>query len=88
MMPSDMNLKIKSGAVGYNNKIFISDGTFSLGKNDKVNAFKLAKINHKALQAVQPTITHNQKPRETQTDEKIAVIIFIAGVCAIWNMFQ
>ena len=38
MLPSDMNLKIRSGTVGYNNKILVSDGKFSLGKNDKVNA--------------------------------------------------
>ena len=38
MLPSDMNLKIRSGTVGYNNKIFISNGTFSLGRNEKVDA--------------------------------------------------
>ena len=38
MLPSYMNLKIRSGTVGYNNKILISDGKFSLGKNEKVNA--------------------------------------------------
>ena len=32
MLPSDMNLKIKTGSVGYNNKILISDEKFSLGK--------------------------------------------------------
>ena len=32
MLPSDMNLKIRSGTVGYNNKILISDGKFILGK--------------------------------------------------------
>ena len=31
-IPSDMNLKIRSGTVGYNNKILVSDGNFSLGK--------------------------------------------------------
>ena len=38
-----MNLNIKSGTVGYNNKILVSDGPFSLGKNDKVNTFELVK---------------------------------------------
>ena len=37
MLPSDMNLNIKTGTVGYNNKILVSDGKFNLGKNDKVN---------------------------------------------------
>ena len=32
MLPSNMELKIKTGTVGYNNKILISDGNFSLGK--------------------------------------------------------
>ena len=32
MLPSDMNLEIKTGTVGYNNKILVSDEKFSLGK--------------------------------------------------------
>ena len=32
MLPTDMNLNIKPGSVGYNNKILVSNGTFSLGK--------------------------------------------------------
>ena len=50
MLPSDMNLKTKAGTVGYNNKILISDGNFSLGKNDEVN--EMLKMSH------QSTITH------------------------------
>ena len=50
MLPSDMNLKIKTGTVGYNNKILVSDGNFSLSKNDEVN--ETPKISH------QSTITH------------------------------
>ena len=37
MLPSDMNQNIRSGTVRYNNKILVSDGKFSLEKNDKVN---------------------------------------------------
>ena len=48
MFPSDMNLKIRSGTVGYNNKILVSDEKFSLGKNDEVNA-GLAKPEEEAL---------------------------------------
>ena len=32
MLPSDVNLKIKTGTVRYNNKILVSDGKFNLGK--------------------------------------------------------
>ena len=38
MIPSDMNLKIRSGTVGYNDKILVSDEKFILGKNEKVNS--------------------------------------------------
>ena len=34
LLPSDMNLKIKTGTVGYNHKILISDEKFSLGKTE------------------------------------------------------
>ena len=37
MLPSNMELKIKTSTVGYNNKILVSDGNFSLGKNYEVN---------------------------------------------------
>ena len=36
MLPSDMNLKIKTDTVRYNNKILVSDEKFSLGKNDEI----------------------------------------------------
>ena len=38
MFPSNMELRIKTGTVRYNNKILVSDGNFSLGKNDEVNS--------------------------------------------------
>ena len=40
MLPSNMNLKIKTGTVGYNNKILVSDEKFILGKNEKVNSLE------------------------------------------------
>ena len=40
MLPSDMKLKIRSGTMGYNNKILVSDGKFILGKNEKVNSLE------------------------------------------------
>ena len=49
MLPSDINLKIRSGTVGYNNKILVSDGNFSLGKNDEVN--ETPKISHQSTHA-------------------------------------
>ena len=47
MLPRDMTLKIRLGTVGYNNKILVSDGKFSLGKNDEVNLVVPAMKSHK-----------------------------------------
>ena len=60
MLPSDISLSIRSGTVGYHYKILLPDGTFSLGKNSKVNTLELAKggdkpkISHKVV--VQPSL--------------------------------
>ena len=89
MLPSDMNLHIKTETVGYNNKILISDSKFNLGKNDNVNA-KGTKISHKdskikSHKAV-TTATHKdsngvlvQKPTVAHKEEKIALILSLAG---------
>ena len=51
MLASDMNLKIKRGAVGYNHKILVSDGNFSLGKNDEVKFMEAPAIkSHRVTQ--------------------------------------
>ena len=80
MLPSNMNLKIRSGTVGHNNKILVSDEKFSLGKNDMVNVppsigaqapgpavkshAQTADSNDVLAHA--PTITHkNQEPLQT-----------------------
>ena len=60
MLPSNMELKIKTGTVGYNNKILVSDGNFSLGKNDEVNSLEPAAIkSHKDSDLIRQTaVTH------------------------------
>ena len=44
MIPSDMTLKIRSGTVGYSNKILVSDEKFILGKNEKHAGLNWLKI--------------------------------------------
>ena len=56
MLPSDMELRIKTGTVGYNNKILVSDGNFSLGKNDQVNSLETPAIKTNSLET--PAINH------------------------------
>ena len=56
MLPSNMNLNIRPGAVGYNNKILVSDEKFSLRKMKRLT---LASLNKKRRQ---------QQKRLTKTD--------------------
>ena len=116
MLPSNMELRIRSRTVGYNNKILVSDGKFNLGKNDEVNSSKTPAIetnsletpaikNHKTnsleTPAIEshsntaqglthaPTISHkDEKPKITHNEEKIALVLALAGGFAIWNVFR
>ena len=99
MLPSNMVLKIKTGTVGYNNKILISDGNFSLGKNDEVNA-GLAKSEEETMTKQKTTTIHKvvtkapqppapaEKAIITHEDEKIAFILLLAGGFTVWYMFR
>ena len=77
-------MKIKTGTVGYNNKILVSDGKFSLGKNVEVNLMAPVMKSHKDSNEVlllrlahAPTITHkSQEPKTTHNDEKVALVLF------------
>ena len=103
MLPSDMNLKIKSGTVGYNNKILVSDEKFSLGKNDEVNLLAPAIKSHRVTQTATnsndvlpprglhaPNISQkNLGPHTiTHNNEKIALVLFLASGFAIRNIFR
>ena len=70
MLPSDMTLKIRLGAVGYNNKTFVSDAKFNLGKNDEVNLAVPATKSHKTNSLETPAIkNHKTNSLETPTIE-------------------
>ena len=59
---TDMTLKIRPGTVRYNNKIFVSDEKFILGKNEKVNSLETPAIkNHKTNSLETPTIKNKKK---------------------------
>ena len=66
MIPSDMTLKIRLGTVGYNNKILVSDGKFSLGKNYEVNLVVPAIKSHKTNSLETPAIK-NHKTNSLET---------------------
>ena len=112
MFPSDITLNIRPGTVGYNNKILVSDGKFSLGKNDEVNLVVPAIKSHKTnsletpaiknhkTNSLEPTtittsqgLTHtpaiSQEPKTIiHNEEKIALVLALAGGFAIWNIFR
>ena len=101
MLPSNMELRIKTGTVGYNNKIIISNGKFILGKNDEVNSLETAVMKtHKDSNLVaQTSVTHRnvestaathrdlEQIAATHEEEKIALIFSLPGIFIIWNMF-
>ena len=65
MLPTNTELRIRSGAFGYNNKILISDKKFNLGKNDEVNSLETPAIkNHKTNSLETPAIkSHSNTAR-------------------------
>ena len=50
MLPSNMELRIRSGTVGYNNKILVSDGKFNLRRNDEVNSLETPTVETNSLE--------------------------------------
>ena len=98
-----MTLKVRSGTVGYNNKILVSDEKFILGKNEKVNSLETALMkSHKHSNIVtQTAVTHKdsektavthkdleKKPTITHDKEKIALILSLTGIFMVWYLFQ
>ena len=97
MLPSDMNLKIRSGTLG-----IITKFSFPSGEKRKVNLTVPSIKSHKVTQtapnsndALLPHGSHtpnisqkNQEPKTiTHNDEKIALVLALASGFAIWNIF-
>ena len=45
-----MELRIRSGTVGYNNRILISEGKFNVEKNDEANSLETLAIETNSLE--------------------------------------
>ena len=102
MIPSDMTFKIRSGTVGYNNKILVSDEKFILEKNEKVNSLEAPVMkSHKGSNVVTQTavthrdsetaVTHKDLEKKltiTHEEEKIALILSLTGIFMVWYLFQ
>ena len=102
MLPSNMNLKTRSGTVGYNNKILVSDEKFSLGKNVEVNSLVLEPASvdepvipmpkghpsHGVAGETPPGSAHELAKKPAHEDEKIALVLFLTGGFVIRNLFR
>ena len=101
VLPSDMNLKIKTGTVRYNNKILFCDGNLNLGKNENVNLTTPAIKNHKgnsletpAMKSTQTAVNSErtadleQKTIISHQDEKVALVLSLTGIFTRWSIFR
>ena len=94
MLPTNMELRNRSGTVGYNNKILVSDGNFSLEKNENVNSLKTPAIETNSLET--PAIeSHSntargltQAPTISHEDEKAVFILLLTGGFFVWFLFR
>ena len=73
MLPSSMKLRIRSGTVGYNNKILVSDRKFNLGKNDEVNLTVPAIKNHKTTSLETPAMKSTQTAVNSDLEQKTII---------------
>ena len=88
--------------MGTNNKVLVSDEKFILGKNEKVNSLEppVMKSNKGSNIVTQTAVTHKdsetavthkdleKKPTITHEEEKIALILSLTGIFAVWYLFQ
>ena len=99
MIPSDMNLKIRSGTVGYNNKILVSDEKFIIRKNENINSLEpTAMKSHKDSNLVKHTavthkdsgtaVTHKDLERKMTITHEEKKILTLTGIFTIWYLFQ
>ena len=88
-----------SETAGYNNKILVSDGTFSLGKNNMVNTSAPEKSSHKASiipkHAHKTSIVHAHKEVPSKhtsaimyEEEKIALVLILTSAFGMWYAFR
>ena len=97
MLPSDLKLKIKTGTVGYNKKILVSNGNFILGKNENVNFLETpvmkshkdsnfvaqTSVTHRDLEKTAATHRSLEETAATHEEEKIALILSLTGIFII-----
>ena len=84
MLPSNINLNIRLGTAGYNNEILVSDGMFSLGRNNTVNLLE----SHRApiVHALMSRAAHTPAS-EAHKEERVALVLVLTSAFRIWYAF-
>ena len=95
ILPSDINLSMRSATVGYNNEILMSDSRFSLGRNDTVHTSVPEKISHKkpislkhAHKEVSSKHTSIREAELTREEERITLMLTLASTFRKWYAFH
>ena len=92
MLPSNMNLNINK-TQGFNNKILISESTYKLGLNNRVNAIakqKTAIIPKQKTATLKKLRTHDGEVKisvQNHNDEKIALSLLMTGTALVTYYF-
>ena len=89
MLPSNMNLNINK-TQGFNNKILISESSYKLGLNNRVNAIAKQKTMIKPKQktaALEKLRPHEKISVQNHNDEKIALSLLMTGTALVIYYF-
>ena len=80
MLPSNMNLNINK-TQGFNNKILISESSYKLGLNNRVNAKQKTAITPKQKTSIKTKKLrlHEKISVQNHSDEKIALLLLMTG---------
>ena len=94
MLPSNMNLNINK-TQGFNNKILISESSYKLGFNNKVNAIAMQKTAIKTTPKQKTATLKKLRPHDREVkisvqnhnDEKIALSLLMTGTALVIYYF-
>ena len=90
MLPSDMNIKIRSRTAGYNDEIFVSDSGLNLGRNGTVSASVQKKSSHRTpiMHASMPKAVHTSASKLPKKEETATLVLALASAFGVWYSFR
>ena len=82
MLPSNMNLNINK-TKGFNNEILISESSYKLGVNHRVNHTVKKNLEKESITKPKQLLSHEKKSAQDHDEEKIAVSILIMSTALV-----